>query len=220
MKLRILFAASTAMIMLAGGASAAELFNQNLASPGVYFGTGNANGAFATDTQDGVEIGLRSKISGIFAQITPVGDTYAIPIGHKFNFDYSVNPSVGGSTVSLAGAVALIKITDVANHTSVSFDPSAIPDNAHDAGALGGYQNSEKISFGFIDPTYNPNQNDTFLIDFTLKGLTNGDNFFVDNKVVVGTGAVPEPATWAMMLVGFGGLGAAMRSRRKLAAAA
>ena len=31
--------------------------------------------------------------------------------------------------------------------------------------------------------------------------------------------AVPEPATWAMMLVGFGGLGAAMRSRRKLAVA-
>ena len=32
-------------------------------------------------------------------------------------------------------------------------------------------------------------------------------------------GVVPEPATWAMMLVGFGGLGAAMRSRRRLAAA-
>ncbi len=30
---------------------------------------------------------------------------------------------------------------------------------------------------------------------------------------------VPEPATWAMMLVGFGGLGAVMRSRRKLATA-
>jgi len=34
------------------------------------------------------------------------------------------------------------------------------------------------------------------------------------------TGVVPEPATWAMMLVGFGGLGAVMRSRRKLAVAA
>ena len=32
--------------------------------------------------------------------------------------------------------------------------------------------------------------------------------------------AVPEPATWAMMLVGFGGLGAAMRSRRRMATAA
>ena len=30
---------------------------------------------------------------------------------------------------------------------------------------------------------------------------------------------VPEPATWAMMLVGFAGLGAAMRSRRKQALA-
>ena len=32
--------------------------------------------------------------------------------------------------------------------------------------------------------------------------------------------AVPEPATWIMMLIGFGGLGAAMRSRRKPAPAA
>jgi hypothetical protein len=31
-----------------------------------------------------------------------------------------------------------------------------------------------------------------------------------------GTGMVPEPATWAMMLIGFGFLGAAMRRRPKL----
>jgi len=30
-----------------------------------------------------------------------------------------------------------------------------------------------------------------------------------------GPAGVPEPATWAMMLVGFGGLGAAMRSKRR-----
>ena len=28
-------------------------------------------------------------------------------------------------------------------------------------------------------------------------------------------GSVPEPATWAMMLLGFGGIGMAMRRRRK-----
>jgi hypothetical protein len=32
-------------------------------------------------------------------------------------------------------------------------------------------------------------------------------------------GGVPEPATWAMMLAGFGGVGALMRSRRRVAAA-
>lgn len=40
----------------------------------------------------------------------------------------------------------------------------------------------------------------------------------VDNVVftqVGATPAVPEPATWAMMLVGFGGMGAAMRYRRR-----
>lgn len=35
-----------------------------------------------------------------------------------------------------------------------------------------------------------------------------------------GIGAVPEPATWAMMLVGFGGMGAAIRSRRSRIASA
>ena len=28
--------------------------------------------------------------------------------------------------------------------------------------------------------------------------------------------AVPEPATWAMMLIGFGGIGASLRRRKRL----
>jgi choice-of-anchor C domain-containing protein len=36
----------------------------------------------------------------------------------------------------------------------------------------------------------------------------------------VSVAAVPEPAQWALMLMGFGGLGAAMRRRRAVAAAA
>jgi hypothetical protein len=52
-------------------------------------------------------------------------------------------------------------------------------------------------------------------VDFKDLGPSNQQGDLLDNVVV----SVPEPATWAMMLVGFGGLGAAMRSRRRLAAA-
>ena len=37
-------------------------------------------------------------------------------------------------------------------------------------------------------------------------------NVELDN--VLYAGGVPEPATWAMLLMGFGGLGAALRRRR------
>ena len=46
--------------------------------------------------------------------------------------------------------------------------------------------------------------------------ITITDGKGVSNAAIYGYGgAVPEPATWAMMLLGFGGIGMAMRRRRK-----
>lgn len=54
----------------------------------------------------------------------------------------------------------------------------------------------------------------------TLK-LFYWDSNFGDNtqSVVANVSAVPEPATWAMMLIGFAGLGMMSRRRRNLSAA-
>jgi hypothetical protein len=57
--------------------------------------------------------------------------------------------------------------------------------------------------------------------DFTAPGGSHG--FVIDyveangspSDLIFTTGAVPEPATWAMMLAGFGGMGAAMRNKRR-----
>ena len=47
-------------------------------------------------------------------------------------------------------------------------------------------------------------------------GGGNDDSWGIDNlSVTSSTGGVPEPATWALMLLGFGGLGTALRSRRR-----
>ena len=70
--------------------------------------------------------------------------------------------------------------------------------------------------------------NGTFTLDFgatTPTNITLSDFFVRYQSLQVGTGSgtgsqvpgVPEPATWAMMLLGFGATGVAMRRRRKTA---
>lgn len=50
----------------------------------------------------------------------------------------------------------------------------------------------------------------------SIVGNTGSQFIGLDNVSVDATaGVIPEPASWALMLVGFGGLGAALRSRRK-----
>ena len=183
--------------------SAAVVDNANLASPGVYFGTGNPNGAFTVNSEAGVELGLRGKISGIFPQITPTGNTYFIPLGATFNFDYSVNPNFGGvnetSNVSLLGVTASITVTNLGNG---QVGPTTQP-----MPALRAVIRTARSSFGFLNQLYNPNLDDAFDIVMTLSGVPGSDGPIHDEIFVqVGSG-VPEPSTWAMILLGFAGLG-------------
>ena len=46
----------------------------------------------------------------------------------------------------------------------------------------------------------------------SVEFMSSGNSFEFDN--IATTSAVPEPATWAMMITGFGLAGAAMRRRR------
>jgi PEP-CTERM motif len=211
----------TAAMTIATGANAGQLNNQNLAAPGVYYGTGNVNGNFSTDTADGVELGLRATISGVANPVVEMGNTYHFTNLQQISLDYSANPDVGSKVVSLAGATSLITVKDLKTGVTASFDPSKVSDNDHNAAAPGGYQNSEKLSFSFLlGSDFGKFANDTYLVTDSLKLADDGGTLLVTNRDIVGTGAVPEPATWAMMLVGFGGLGVAMRTKRRQAIAA
>lgn len=54
--------------------------------------------------------------------------------------------------------------------------------------------------------------------DFTINALVDGGIIATesDRITVTGDGVVPEPATWAMMILGFASIGAMMRHRRQL----
>ena len=65
--------------------------------------------------------------------------------------------------------------------------------------------------------------NNTYLLFYSGTPITSGtialDTYFqnagISHVDLFDTGAVPEPATWAMMLFGFAGIGLALRRRRK-----
>lgn len=93
-----------------------------------------------------------------------------------------------------------------AGATSGSFSSSA-----PDVGPLGAWV-GQTLTFTASGPT-------TLI---SLRGNLGRAYIGLDNVSVVELsrpGGVPEPATWAMMLVGFGGLGAVLRSRRVALAA-
>lgn len=94
-------------------------------------------------------------------------------------------------------------------------------------------------AYDAISQTISTTIGDTYEISFNLNGGGSQDGVYSDlstNGNVTGTGGngidvlayaqaglpaaggVPEPATWAMLLVGFGGVGASMRFARRQAA--
>lgn len=114
---------------------------------------------------------------------------------YTFGFDVYVpfNGAQNPNDATFSAVVGGLEFAD--------FAASALP-----AGIWLHYQTS---AFAFSGGLY------TFDFNFTSNGIPAKD--FVVDRVFFGTTDVPEAATWAMMLVGFGLVGGAMRGRRKTA---
>jgi PEP-CTERM motif len=209
--------------MMAMPASAAIVDDTNLVSPFYYNGTGSVQGHFTVDTENGVEAAIRTSIrGGGGGPITPTGNVYIAPVGldaagtHAlWNFDYSVNP---GSTV---GTYAVVDIFDVNTNKGALFTDSSATRGSSGLGDAimgNGYQNSENLNFSFLKNSlfFDATVSDTFNISLTVyDGTTNQALAFVSEQV----NAVPEPSTWAMMILGFAGVGFMAYRRRDQSAA-
>lgn len=206
--------AAVSVVGLASAAQASTVYNTSLIDPpGVFFGTGNFNTHYAVTTADGVQIGVKSKIRGDADDTTvPVGNVYSIAQGNKVSFDFAVIPG----SVDLSGVKALITLHNVGTNVTTSFDPTLLPDNSMSGGA---YENSEQLAFFPVG--FSTTKDDTYDVTLSLTGVPGArGTLSVEDVIKVGAGAVPEPASWALMILGFGGVGAAVRrSKRTLASA-
>lgn len=209
-----LLVAFAAMAMVAAPAAAQVVYDAN---PQVAFtyGAGNdylpANAAVLnTGSRTGGEISGRAHVPGQPAASTGGTGIYTFDIGQNVSFDFSF---FGADAI----ANALVTITNVADGADASF-AAALLGSPNTSNAI---QGSQQLGFGFLNGSIDPNQdinfsnaiNSTYRIDLSGGGVTN--TFFAQ----IGTGAVaavPEPATWAMMLMGFGAMGVSLRRRRKV----
>jgi PEP-CTERM motif len=126
----------------------------------------------------------------------------------------TAGPAVGG-TAPVIDWTALTNSGALLNQTNLNGNVLSFGTTLYGRNIIG-------MHFGNnADPTSPPNNVSAFYVfDFGTAGsrgitFTPGAQGFSNAVVYSTTGAVPEPATWAMMLLGFGGIGASLRSRRR-----
>jgi hypothetical protein len=136
------------------------------------------------------------------------------PDGVQTGFLQSSNTAIGQIVFSLADLV-------VGQTYSVGFSAAARPNYANNAfsvafngATLGSYNVASTAWQSFFTNSFVANAT-TASLSFTGSATTNGDNDVGLDAVNVA--AVPETATWGMMIAGFGMMGAAMRYRRRSA---
>lgn len=193
----------------------AQVVYNSTPADGFNYGTGNnyapADAAVLTTAagpyNTAEELALRFHQTG---QVAPASDNdgvYSFALGTSpISFDWSVD----GSQYN-----ALITLTNILTGATVSYNPFfPLNDNYTSATDTDLAQNSERLNFSFLTGLgFDPNVNDTYSATLT----SGGHSLTAYAQIGSGAPAVPEPASWAMMLIGFGALGFAMRAGRRQA---
>ena len=144
---------------------------------------------------------------------SPLGDTSDPAFAAVLGLGISFSCCSQASTVQVNGTT----LTDFAGNSDdgISTDGGLIT-----AGGIGDIPLASASSYAEDHELYNLvsylSAGDTSFSIFT-RNPTNDDNIFFASLYTTATAsigaAVPEPATWAMMLLGFGGIGMAMRRK-------
>ena len=172
---------------------------------GFQYGIGNnytpANATVLTNGNN--ELAVRFHKTFQVAPASVMNGVYMFALGTTpISFDFSIGGVTGGGATSNAN----ITLTNLLTGDKVSGSPFIFLDNI--TTASGDIQNSQQLGF-FSGLKFNANVDNTYRIDLSAGGNT------VTSFAQLGAGAVPEPTTWAMMLLGFGAMGVSLRRRRR-----
>ncbi|MES2197435.1 MAG: PEPxxWA-CTERM sorting domain-containing protein [Pseudomonadota bacterium] len=166
--------------------------------------------AHATDGSSVAQISLNSffgSASGTLSQ------SFVLASGGLFNYAFQAGRSEGACVCNDVALTFAMRIDGVILSTDLPAFDSSSGGSPVSTRLLTSYSGALALSAGTHEIAFEFSRGDT--------GFGRGPYFVIDGVgLVPQVAAVPEPSTWAMMLLGFIGTGAAAYRRRKNAVAA
>jgi hypothetical protein len=229
MKKVLLLAAVAAMTASTVVAHATTQFDQNLTAGWIDGTSANPNGGFTTDTENGIQLGLRAKLRQSPNVIDSSTDVYNVPVGAEigvptrasWNYEFSMNVTSGSL---LTDYTETMVITDVTTGATATVNPLTYW-NDDSGGKVTLAQNSENPAFSdfpLVNPLvntagplgYNMNALDEYEFNLSVTDISTG--LGASDTIFVNVVPTPLPSAAGMGLGMFGVIAAAGLLRKKL----
>lgn len=214
MKLRVKLMTAALAVALAGPAAAGgnllvngNFENSGFGATGGYYNVGPGGADHAVPADFGWSVPVNNVdivANGVYGPFLAGGANYNLDL-----VGYGGTGAISQSINTVAGAQYTVTL-DYSSNNGINGPMANVSFNGATIGVLTGAHAWQSFSTTFTG-TGSPA---AFAVTETYGGGNAG--VFLDNISVTG-GSVPEPAAWVLMLAGFAGLGAALRSQPRLA---
>ncbi|WP_313671468.1 cistern family PEP-CTERM protein [Sandarakinorhabdus sp.] len=231
MKLGIFIAAAAIAATAVPATAAVPLVNSPITVTSADVGksfTYNYNGIIEEQNQSGLASAIKFTLTGVAGNVwsfsAAVDNTLSTaPVGGRISgFGFNGNPEITGATPGtgpFTNAVINANLPQLGGGTTIDFClTSNNCTGGGGGGVLDGNMATQTFSLSFANPINSVIFNNFVVRYQSITGSTLGDS-----GIGMGTGgggfdpgggAVPEPASWAMLIAGFGLVGAVARRRR------
>jgi hypothetical protein len=209
-KLVLAGAAILGLMAPAAGAQASVVFNStfNGLQPSGSWGVYPTADGWTAGSGAGIE--LQNNVAG--SSFTGAADDVFVELD-------SHNNSSMYRTIADAGDYSLSFLYSPRPGVSAESNPISIYLNDVLLSPIGTFTGAGGSNTSWSAYTVNFSTGANTVLKFAAEGTNDSLGGYVDN-IKLETGAVPEPATWAMMIMGFASIGAALRRRRPAVALA
>ena len=200
-------AVALAATLLTAGQAGAVTFVLGSTNSGPQLPTGYQSYKLYADFNDGNTMGL----SGGSLKTGTFDDIYAAPAGDTTQY-YAVGPDEGSPAMVSVADFNKVSLYwgSIDYYNTISFlSGNTVLASFNGSQLIGGSPN------GAESHTVTFNLTPTERAQVTRISFSSTVDAFEFDNLAIGVGSVPEPATWATLMVGFGAIGGALRRRSR-----